>query len=98
VTTMDNRVRNGVDTATLSATIDAVKGDNDIAKFQFRATNTWVSGTHNQSTIHGFYGANGPSADVLSPEPTPRSVRYSYSSAPRWLTKSTPSPPLTRSP
>jgi len=34
-----------------------VKGDNDIAKFQFRATNTWISGTHNQSTIHGFYGA-----------------------------------------
>jgi uncharacterized OsmC-like protein len=57
VTTMDNPVRNGVDTATLFATIDAVKGDNDIAKFQFRATNTWVSGTHNQSTIHGFYGA-----------------------------------------
>jgi uncharacterized OsmC-like protein len=57
VTMMDNPVRNGVDTATLFATLDAVKGDTDIAKFQFRATNRWVSGTHNQSTIHGFYGA-----------------------------------------
>ena len=57
MTTMDTPVRNGVDTATLFATIDAVKGDHDIAKFQFRLTNTWVSGTHNQSTIHGFYGA-----------------------------------------
>ena len=57
MTTMDNPVRNGVDTATLFATLDAVKGTPDIAKFQFRATNTWVSGTHNQSTIHGFYGA-----------------------------------------
>lgn len=57
MTTMDSPVRNGVDTAALFATIDAVKGDLDIAKFQFRATNTWVSGTHNQSTIHGFYGA-----------------------------------------
>jgi uncharacterized OsmC-like protein len=46
-----------VDTATLFATLDAVKGDTDIAKFQFRATNRWVSGTHNRSTIHGFYGA-----------------------------------------
>jgi uncharacterized OsmC-like protein len=55
--TADNPIRNGVDTATLFATIDAVKGNNDIAKFQFRATNRWVSGTHNQSTIHGFYGA-----------------------------------------
>jgi len=50
-------VRNGVDTAALFATLDAVKGNNEIAKFQFRATNTWISGTHNQSTIHGFYGA-----------------------------------------
>jgi OsmC-like protein len=57
MTTIDNPVRNGVDTATLFATLDAVKGDNDIAKFQFRATNRWISGTHNQSTIHGFYGA-----------------------------------------
>jgi uncharacterized OsmC-like protein len=57
VTTTESPVRNGVDTATLFATLDAVKGTPDIAKFQFRATNKWVSGTHNQSTIHGFYGA-----------------------------------------
>ena len=57
MTTMENPLRNGVDTATLFATLDAVKGNTEIAKFQFRATNRWVSGTHNQSTIHGFYGA-----------------------------------------
>lgn len=57
MTTTENPVRNGVDTATLFATLDAVKGDTEIAKFQFRATNRWVSGTHNRSTIHGFYGA-----------------------------------------
>jgi uncharacterized OsmC-like protein len=49
--------RNGVDTATLFATLDAVKGTNEIAKFQFRAQNDWVSGTHSRSTISGFYGA-----------------------------------------
>ena len=53
----DPAVRNGVDTATLFATLDAVKGDNEIAKFQFRATNRWISGTHNRSTIERFYGA-----------------------------------------
>jgi uncharacterized OsmC-like protein len=53
----NDSMRNGVDTATLFATLDAVKGDPDIAKFRFRATNTWVSGTHNRSTIHGFHGA-----------------------------------------
>lgn len=57
MTTTESPIRNGVDTATLFATLDAVKGDTDIAKFQFRATNRWVSGTHNRSTIHGFYGA-----------------------------------------
>ena len=57
MTTTENPVRNGVDTATLFATLDAVKADTDIAKFQFRATNRWVSGTHNRSTIRGFYGA-----------------------------------------
>jgi uncharacterized OsmC-like protein len=49
--------RNGVDVPALFATIDAVKGDPELAKFQFRASNTWLRGTHNQSTIHGFYGA-----------------------------------------
>src|SRR5215213_9768149 len=50
-------MRNGVDTATLFATIDAVRTTPEIAKFQFRATNRWVTGTHNRSTLHGFYGA-----------------------------------------
>jgi uncharacterized OsmC-like protein len=57
MTTTTEPVRNGVDTAALFATIDAVKGDPEIAAFQFRATNTWISGTHNRSTIHGFHGA-----------------------------------------
>jgi len=57
MTTTENPVRNGVDTATLFATLDAVKQDPELAKFQFRATNRWISGTHNRSTIEGFYGA-----------------------------------------
>jgi uncharacterized OsmC-like protein len=49
--------RNGVDVPTLFATLDAVKGQRDLAKFQFRATNRWIAGTHSRSTISGFYGA-----------------------------------------
>ncbi|HEX6514416.1 MAG TPA: OsmC family protein [Nocardioidaceae bacterium] len=56
--------RNGVDTATLFATLDAVKGQNEIAKFQFRASNEWQSGTHSRSTISGFYGATQEMAHV----------------------------------
>ena len=48
---------NGVDVPTLFATLDAVKAQPDIAQFQFRARNEWISGTHNRSTIAGFYGA-----------------------------------------
>jgi uncharacterized OsmC-like protein len=48
---------NGVDTPTLFATLDAVKASPELAKFQFRATNRWISGTHNRSAIRGFHGA-----------------------------------------
>lgn len=48
---------NGVDTPTLFATLDAVREQPELAKFQFRATNKWVSGTHNRSTMHTYYGA-----------------------------------------
>ncbi len=56
-TTTDAPLLNGVDTATLFATLDAVKAQTEIAKFQFRASNTWQSGTHSRSTVSGFYGA-----------------------------------------
>jgi uncharacterized OsmC-like protein len=53
---LDDSMRNGVDTATLFATLDAVKQAPQAAKFQFRAHNQWVSGTHNRSTITDFFG------------------------------------------
>ncbi len=55
-TTVNESMRNGVDTATLFATLDAVKAAPQAAKFQFRADNEWVSGTHSHGTIHGFFG------------------------------------------
>jgi uncharacterized OsmC-like protein len=55
--TADRARRNGVDTATLFATLDAVKAQPEIAKFQFLASNNWVNGAHNRSTLSGFYGA-----------------------------------------
>ena len=57
VTSPTRPPRNGVDTPTLFATLDAVKAQPELARFQFRATNRWVAGTHNRSTIRGFYGA-----------------------------------------
>jgi uncharacterized OsmC-like protein len=56
MTTAQRPPRNGVDVPTLFATLDAVKAQPEAARFQFRATNQWISGTHNRSTIQGFYG------------------------------------------
>jgi uncharacterized OsmC-like protein len=50
---------NGVDTPTLFATLDVVRNQPDLAKFQFRATNKWVTGTHSYSRIETFSGAGG---------------------------------------
>src|ERR671934_2305418 len=55
-TTIDT-IRNGVDTAQLFGTLDAVKGDPSIARFQFRARNRWIDGAHNRTTIRDFYAA-----------------------------------------
>ena len=51
--------RNGVDTPTLFATINVVAGQPELAKFQFRATNRWKSGTHSMTRIESFSGAGG---------------------------------------
>ena len=56
MTAINEHVRNGVDTMTLFATLDAVKASPAAAKFQFRASNEWINGTHNRSTINGFFG------------------------------------------
>jgi uncharacterized OsmC-like protein len=52
----NDSTRNGVDTATLFATLDAVRQAPQAAQFQFRAHNQWVSGTHNRSTIADYFG------------------------------------------
>lgn len=48
---------NGVDTDTLFATINVVKGAPELGKFQFRAKSRWLSGTHSRSEQVGFFGA-----------------------------------------
>jgi uncharacterized OsmC-like protein len=52
-------VRNGVDTGALFATLDALKAQPELARFQFRARNRWIGGAHNRSEIKDFYAACG---------------------------------------
>ncbi len=48
---------NGVNVDQLFKTIELVKENPEIARFKFRASNTWIGGTHNQATVKDFYGA-----------------------------------------
>ncbi|GKT09709.1 OsmC family protein [Desulforhabdus sp. TSK] len=82
-------VLNGVNVTRLLDTVDAVKGDGDIAKFKFRVRNQWISGGHNRTTITDFHGAkqdhphekpfeeDADEADILLGEDTgPNPVEY----------------------
>jgi uncharacterized OsmC-like protein len=55
---------NGVDTPQLFATINAVGAHPELAKFQFRASNRWVEGTHSLGRIETFYGAGAEQRHV----------------------------------
>ncbi|MGH8951559.1 MAG: OsmC family protein [Acidimicrobiia bacterium] len=61
-TTVTNR--NGVNVEGLFGALDAVKAQPEAAKFQFRATNQWVKGTHSQSRIHDFFGLGAEQSHV----------------------------------
>ena len=50
-------IRNGVDSEQMYGTLDAIKGQPDLGIFQFRASNRWIDGAHNRTTIQRFYGA-----------------------------------------
>ncbi|MEL7121122.1 MAG: hypothetical protein AAFO07_16845, partial [Bacteroidota bacterium] len=52
----DNTI-NGVNVEQLIGTIEAVKGDAEIAKFKFRSETKWIKGGHCETKIKSFYGA-----------------------------------------
>jgi uncharacterized OsmC-like protein len=67
MTTTTAPIRNGIDTAQVYGTLDALKADPDLARFEFRATNRWINGPHSRSTIHGFWGAGQEDASRETP-------------------------------
>ncbi len=51
------KVVNGLDTTKMYETIEAIKAQPTLARFEFRNSNEWIDGGANRSTIRGFYGA-----------------------------------------
>jgi uncharacterized OsmC-like protein len=50
-------MRNGINVTQLVDTIEAIKKQPDLAKFQFRAHTAWEDGGRCHTDIQGFYGA-----------------------------------------
>jgi uncharacterized OsmC-like protein len=48
---------NGLNLEQMVQTVEALKSDPSLARFEFRARNRWMDGGHNRSSIQGFYGA-----------------------------------------
>jgi uncharacterized OsmC-like protein len=48
---------NGIHMETLLGTVNAIEQEPDLGASKFRASNVWLGGSRNQSTITGFYGA-----------------------------------------
>jgi hypothetical protein len=52
-------VDNGVNVEALLGVRDALADTPEIAQFQWRATCSWVKGTHSKSSVDTFYGFGG---------------------------------------
>ena len=49
-------IKNGVNVDQLGATVEAVQGNPELAKFEFRAKTNWIDGGHCVTSCKGFYG------------------------------------------
>lgn len=66
-TQQQSNCTNGVNVTALFETIEAVKQNAGLARFQFRATNQWMDGGQNRSRIQGFYGCGSDDTTRTQP-------------------------------
>jgi len=58
---------NGVNVQQLVDTVNAIKADPRLARFQFRADTEWIDGGHSRTKIQRFYGAGQEDASRTKP-------------------------------
>jgi uncharacterized OsmC-like protein len=56
-TEVQPNILNGVDLDALMGTVEAIQADPELGKSRFRATNKWLCGNHNRTTVKEFFGA-----------------------------------------
>ena len=54
--TLTKNTVNGFKSEEIVGTINAIQDNPEIAKFEFRVRNKWITGGHNQATVKGFFG------------------------------------------
>lgn len=71
----NQKIVNGVNVDQLLETMNAIKSNSNIAKFNFRAKGNWINGGHNRTSINDFYVAcqthNRKEAFVLEKDEPP---------------------------
>lgn len=63
----DNSNKNGLNIDQMVQTVNAIKNAPSLGEFEFRASNRWINGGENCSTIKGFYGAGSEDASRRQP-------------------------------
>jgi len=66
-TVTDTHTINGMDVERMRKTIDAIRKNRGLARFQFRAHNRWHGGGWNRSEIREFYGCGGEDTTRVEP-------------------------------
>lgn len=67
MTTPTPRSANGLDLEQMTQTVEALRRDPSLAEFKFRASNRWISGGENRSSIQSFYGAGAEDTSRAQP-------------------------------
>lgn len=56
-TSIDDGKVNGIHMGTLLGTVNAIEQEPELGQCKFRASNKWLDGNHNRTTVTGFFGA-----------------------------------------
>jgi uncharacterized OsmC-like protein len=78
-------IRNGIDTEQVYGTLDALKAQPELARFEFRVRNRWLDGPYSRSAIQGFWGAGGEDSSREAPfvvEASEPPVLFGHNEAP----------------
>jgi len=65
--TDNENTRNRLNIEQMVQTVDALRNDPSLARFQFRASNQWIDGGENRSRIQGFFGAGAEDESRAEP-------------------------------